>query len=151
MDRSPLFLPPEAPKTDLKIVGEVVHVLADAERTGSYEVFEQFGPPGAGPPPHTHDWDEAYFMLEGEMDVQLGDRVVLLKAGGFVHIPGGTPHCFRYQGKGGRFVSVTSRAGASAFFGAMAEALPEGSVVDMGKAVAVAASHGVRVAGPPPA
>ena len=149
MDRSTLFLPPEGERRDLKVVGEVIRVLADASQTGSYEVFEQHGPEGAGPPPHTHAWDEAYFMLEGEMDVLLGDRMVVLKPGAFVHIPGGTPHFFRYRAGGGRFVSMTSRGGASGFFGALAEALPDGRV-DIPKVVGVAESHGVRLAGPPP-
>jgi quercetin dioxygenase-like cupin family protein len=150
MHRSPVFLPPEAPRTDLNVVGESIRVLADASQTGSYEVFEQFGPEGAGPPPHTHAWDEAYFMIEGEMDVQIGDRVVVLKQGGFVHLPSGTPHCFRYRSKNGRFLSVTSRGGAAAFFTDLAKTLPDGSP-DIPKVVAVAARHGVLLAGPPPA
>jgi quercetin dioxygenase-like cupin family protein len=150
MDRSAVFLPPEAPKKDLNVVGEVIRVLADASLTGSYEVFEQFGPEGAGPPPHTHPWDEAYFMIEGEMDVLIGERTVVLKAGGFVHLPAGTAHCFRYRSKGGRFISVTSTSGAAKFFGDMAAALPDGTV-DVPKMLAVADRNGVRLAGPPPA
>jgi len=111
---------------------------------------EQFGPEGAGPPSHTHDWDEAYFMIDGEMDVRIGDRVVVLKPGGFVHLRAGTPHCFRYRSGNGRFLSVTSRGGAAAFFGDLARSLPDGSP-DIPKVVAVAERHGVRLAGPPPA
>jgi len=148
MERGAVFLPPEAPRRQLNVVGEKIRVLAEATQTGSYEVFEQFGPRGAGPPPHTHAWDEAYFMLEGEMDVQIGDRMVVLAPGGFVHLPGGTPHCFRYRSATGRFLSVTSRGGAAGFFGAVAAALPDGTP-DVPTIVDVAARHGVSLAAPP--
>jgi len=59
MDRSTLFLPPEGERRDLKVVGEVIRVLADASQTGSYEVFEQHGPEGAGPPLGWGDVGEA--------------------------------------------------------------------------------------------
>lgn len=145
MSSKTVFLPSDAPKKDLAIVGEVIHVLADAAQTGSYEVFEQHGPDGAGPPPHTHPWDEAYFMLEGEMEVLLGERKVVLKKGDFVHIPGGVTHCFRYLGRG-RFVSVSSRGGAAKFFGELAAA----GQVSMPQMVEIALRNDVRPVGPPP-
>ena len=97
MSHTPLFLPANAARKDLEVVGEVIHVLADASQTGSFEIFDQRGPEGAGPPPHPHPWDEAYFMLEGEMDVLLGDRTVVLKVGDFAHVPAGTVHCFHFR------------------------------------------------------
>ncbi len=144
MSRSIVHLPSDAAKKDLRIVGEVVHVLVDAAQTGSYEVFEQFGPEGAGPPPHTHPWDEAYFMLDGQMEVVLGERTVVLKKGDFVHVPGGVPHCFRYRA-GGRFLSVTSRGGASRFFTELAEA----GAIDMPRMIDIAVRNEVRPLPPP--
>jgi quercetin dioxygenase-like cupin family protein len=146
---SVIHTPSGAEKKDLEVVGEVIHVLADAAQTGSYEVFEQHGPDGAGPPPHTHPWDEAYFMLDGEMEVLLGERTVVLKKGDFVHVPAGVPHCFRYRGHG-RFVSVTSRAGAARFFTELAAALPAGAPPDVPKMIEVALRNDVRPLGPPP-
>jgi len=147
MTRAPVHVPHDAAKEDLNVVGETIHTLADAKTTGSYEIFEQAGPPGSGPPPHHHPCDEAYFMIEGEMDVLLGDRWVILKAGDFVHIPRGTPHCFRYR-VNGRFVSMTSGPGASQFFSELAT-LPPGPP-DFPKVVAIAARNQVQLAGPPP-
>ena len=54
----------------LKIVGEEVIVLASGAQTGSYEIFRQAGPEGSGPPPHRHAWDEAFYVLDGEVDVR---------------------------------------------------------------------------------
>ena len=49
----------------LNVVGEQITVLASGDRTGSYEVFHQIGPEGSGPPPHSHPWDEAFYVVAG--------------------------------------------------------------------------------------
>ena len=141
---------PQAPASALNVVGEQIHVLADAVQTGGVEVFLQHGPEGSGPPPHTHPWDEAYFMLDGEMDVLLGDRSVRLARGGFVFIPAGTVHNFCYAKGGGRFVSFNSKGGAATFFREVSSALPDGSL-DLAKLVPIAVRNQVIPAGPPPA
>ena len=38
-------------------------VLASGTQTGSYELFRQVGPEGSGPPPHTHPWDESFYVI----------------------------------------------------------------------------------------
>jgi len=149
MNRQPLFLSSRTPRKDLHVVGEVIHVLADGSQTHGPEVFDQQGPEGSGPPPHTHPWDEAYFMLEGAMDVQIGDRTVVLERGDFVFIPGGTVHCFRYRPGGGRFLSFNSCAGAAKFFREIDHALPDGRV-DLDTIVPIAVANHVVPAGPPP-
>jgi quercetin dioxygenase-like cupin family protein len=51
-------------------------------------------PRDVGPPPHQHDWEEAYYVLEGEVRFSLDGQVRVVKAGGFVHIPQGVVHGF---------------------------------------------------------
>lgn len=147
--KEPVLYGPAHPDEGLAVVGERVHVLASREQTGAGEAFIQEGAPGMGPPPHTHAWDEAYYMLEGEMDVLLGQRLVVLKPGMFVYIPAMTPHFFRYRTPG-KFFSFTSGGGAARFFADLhhnASGLPP----DFGKVVEVAARNGVALAAPPPA
>lgn len=43
------------------VCGEQITILADSNRTGSYEVYLHDAPEGAGPPPHSHQWDEAFY------------------------------------------------------------------------------------------
>lgn len=148
MKSSPHIVPSDREKKDLRIIGEVVRVLADASQTSGCEIFEQLGPEGVGPPPHSHPWDEAFFVIEGEMDLVVGDRSLVMKAGGFAYVPAGTVHAFRYRAGGGRFVSFTSRGGAARFFGALATALPEGSV-DIPTILDVASKHEIHIAPPP--
>ena len=50
------------------MLGTAVRVLASRQDTGSYEVTLQEGPEGTGPPPHEHPWDEAFFVLDGELE-----------------------------------------------------------------------------------
>ena len=46
----------------LNVVGEHITVLASEAATGGYEIFLQEGPEGTGPPPHSHPWDESFFV-----------------------------------------------------------------------------------------
>ena len=53
-------------------------VLLRGEETGGYvSVTEIVVPPhSAGPPLHTHDFDEAFYMLEGQLIFQVDDALV---------------------------------------------------------------------------
>lgn len=79
----------------LNIAGGTYRVLVPGTQTNdSYAVIEMSVPPGAGPVPHAHpDFEELFFVLEGELTfytkegstlVQKGDTVVIPK-GGMVH------------------------------------------------------------------
>lgn len=70
-----------------------------AETGGTLTVWEADVPPGAGPPPHAHrDQDEAYYILDGELEVRDGNRTFTARAGAFVFIPRGAVHAFRNTG-----------------------------------------------------
>jgi quercetin dioxygenase-like cupin family protein len=131
----------------LNVVGEQIRVLTDGAQTGSFEVFLQDGEPGIGPPPHFHAWDEAYYIISGELDVQIGAEQRTMKAGELAFIPAGTVHCYRNRSRA-RFISMTSKEGASRFFAAMDREV--GLPLDLGKAVEVAGRNGVFVPPPPP-
>lgn len=100
----------------LNVVGEQITVLASGAQTGSYEIFHQAGPEGSGPPPHSHPWDEAFYVIQGELEFGVGDRALRAGPGVLVHVPAGSEHWFRFGAGGGEMVSVTSREGASHMF-----------------------------------
>jgi len=53
------------------------------------------GPPRLIAPLHLHHTDdEAWYVLEGTLHVQAGDRVVETRAGACVLVPKGTPHSY---------------------------------------------------------
>src|SRR5438270_9674121 len=93
----PLIVPADQAPAALKVVGEEITVLAPASATGSYEIFRQGGPEGSGPPPHAHGWDEAFFVLGGEVAFGVdGHDDVLAGPRTFLHVAGGTPHWLRF-------------------------------------------------------
>ncbi len=133
----------------LNVVGEQIVVLAAGARTGGYEVFHQKGPEGSGPPPHAHDWDEAFFVLRGDIAFGMGDANLVAKEGAFVHIPAGVMHWFRFGAGGGEMLSLTSREGASHLF-ADIDRETAGGPPDLETLAAVAMRNGLKVALPQP-
>jgi len=62
-----------------------------------YSVIE----PGAGAPLHAHkDVDEIFIVLEGALDLRLGEEQVLVEANHTIAIPAGVPHAFVAVGPG---------------------------------------------------
>ena len=72
---------------------EPVHFGA-AESQGAYVVIVgTFAAGQTAPPLHVHPHtDEAFYVARGEITCLLGDREIMVPAGGFVFIPRGTPH-----------------------------------------------------------
>lgn len=129
----------------LKVVGEEVTVLASGARTGSYEIFRQAGPEGSGPPPHSHPWDEAFYVTEGQVIFGVDDdQDLVAPSGTLVHVPGGSTHWFRFGPGGGVMISMTSRSGASEFFTQIdREVSPTDP--DLPALIGIAASHGLSI------
>ena len=145
MSTQPVIVTPKDRPRGLNVVGEQITVLADGARTGSYEIFRQAGPEGSGPPPHSHPWDEAFYVIAGQVTFGVdGDDNLLAPPGTLVHFPAGSTHWFRFGPGGGEMISMTSRAGAAAFF---AEVDREVSPAEPDFAVLlrVASSHGLTV------
>ncbi|MGE3978649.1 MAG: hypothetical protein AB7F94_13810 [Nitrospira sp.] len=59
-------LRPDQHEPTLNGIGTQVTVLASNAATQSYGITLQQGEEGTGPPPHSHDWDEAFYVLKGE-------------------------------------------------------------------------------------
>jgi quercetin dioxygenase-like cupin family protein len=80
--------------------------------------MEAIVPPGGGPPPHIHHREqEAFYVLEGTLDIQMGGQMVQASAGDFVHIPIGTVHSFRNNGDSvARQLLIFSPGGMERFF-----------------------------------
>lgn len=128
----------------LDVVGEELSVLVAKDATQGYEVFLQVGAEGSGPPPHSHAWDESFYVISGQMEFGYGEEHHAVAPGGFVHIPGGTVHWFRFLEGGGQMVSITSEGNAAKFFTAVDEEV-SGADPDFGKLAAVAAAHGLTI------
>jgi len=145
MAAKPFVVEPQDYAPALNIVGEHVTVLASGEATEGYEIFLQRGAEGSGPPPHSHPWDESFFVMKGQIAFGIGAESTTASPGTLVHLPAGTVHWFRFGRGGGEMLSMTSRLGASKMFTDLArEVAPVNP--DVGKLAEVGARHGLKVA-----
>jgi mannose-6-phosphate isomerase-like protein (cupin superfamily) len=82
------------PGRSIEVSGRQILVKASGEDTGGeFALFEVPARPGAGPPLHMHHIENEYFfVLDGELDVQVGEEVTRLKAGGSAYAPRMIPH-----------------------------------------------------------
>ncbi len=92
-------------------------VLGDT--AGSLTIFESRRPAGnpGGPALHKHQFDEAFYVLEGEYTFQVGDRLVKASTGAFVYVPSGTVHALHHDGESdGRMLTICSPGGIEEIF-----------------------------------
>lgn len=148
MGSDPIVVAPAERPAALDLVGEDMTVLASSAQTGSYEIFLQVGREGSGPPPHHHPWDEAFYLLRGEVQFGANGEESTVGPGTLVHIPGGTTHWFKVGDDGAEMLSITSNAGASAFFTAISRD-PAGNVPSFDDVIRIAAAHGSTIVLPP--
>ena len=89
-------------------------VLLRGEHTGGHvSVTEIVVPPhSAGPPLHTHDFDEAFYMVEGELIFQVHDAISTKGAGEVSFAARNAPHTLaNHSGAPARYVLVCTPAG----------------------------------------
>jgi quercetin dioxygenase-like cupin family protein len=68
-------------------------LLRSEDSDSAVSIVESSMPAGApGPPLHSHAFDEAFYVLDGELTFQLGDAETTAKAGELVFAPRGMPH-----------------------------------------------------------
>ena len=145
MNPKPFVVTPKDYPHTLNVVGERITVLASGEATKGYEIFLQEGPEGSGPPPHTHPWDESFYVAGGEIEFGIGPDKFVAVPGTLVHLPAGTTHWFRFLKGGGQMVSMTARLGASRLFVEIdREISPDRP--DLQTLFGVAARHSVNIA-----
>ena len=146
---APYFvLTPDRRARPLNVVGTQVTVLASNSATQSYGITLQQGDEGTGPPPHSHDWDEAFYVLRGEIQFVCDGEVHACQPGTLVHIPRGTVHAFQYGKGGGQMLEITGEnARAAQMFAAVDHAIPSGPP-DIPKLLQVLQQNGVTVASP---
>src|SRR4051794_29955333 len=88
-------------------------LLRSEESSGQVSVCENVvAPRSKGPPLHRHDFDEAFYMLEGELVFQIGDGLVTKRAGDVAFAPRTVPHALANRSSApARYVLVCTPAG----------------------------------------
>jgi mannose-6-phosphate isomerase-like protein (cupin superfamily) len=102
----------------LNVLGMPLRFLCDARETGgTWSLFEEEVPLGMGPPPHRHDWDEAYYVLDGEVDFTIDGAPARSRPGDFNYFPRNTIHSFKGASSSPAHVLIfAAPAHASEFF-----------------------------------
>ncbi len=71
----------EARHPHVAIAGDTYTILVTgADTGGQYCLVDMYVPPGGGPPPHRHDFEEMFRILEGEIEVTFRGETATLRA-----------------------------------------------------------------------
>ena len=102
----------------LNVLGMPLRFLCDSGDTaGAWSLMEEEIPIGLGPPPHRHDWDEAYYVIDGVLDFEMDGKPVRVGPGDFVYLPRNTVHAFKGASRTpARVLIFAVPAHSSAFF-----------------------------------
>jgi len=145
MSSRPFILRPADRQPALKVIGTQVAVLASGAEIEDQHITVQSGDEGTGPPPHSHDWDESFYVTKGQVEFTYGGETAMCTAGTLVHVPAGTVHAFRYGPGGGEILEITGkRSHAVPMFTALDREIRPGPP-DLAKVIQVLGEHGVKV------
>jgi quercetin dioxygenase-like cupin family protein len=139
-------------------LGVLAIIKATGETTdGRFAMIEHLAPKRAGSPLHVHQReDEWFYVLEGELTLWVGGRLIKAPAGSFVYGPRGIPHTFTVSSSTARFLLGVEPAGFENFLRALSEpaqalAIPPATSAspDPERLLATAAEYGIEILGPP--
>lgn len=115
-----LVVPPDASDRPVySVFTGISTFLAIAEETGGqFSLFDLSVSPQTGPPPHIHnDQDEAFYVLDGKIQLTLGNQTIAAPPGTFAYVPRGRRHRFQNLGTTpARMLALTIPSGFEGFF-----------------------------------
>jgi quercetin dioxygenase-like cupin family protein len=140
-------------------LGALMTFKATGDATGGrLWVKELMAPRGTASPRHVHTHeDEAFYVLDGEVSMHIGDDVISAGAGSFLWGPRAVPHAFCIESEIAKVLVIGTPGGFDRFFfdtGRPAAAPtvppPAADPPDLDALIAAARDHGVEIIGPPP-
>lgn len=102
----------------LGVVGDTYTILLSGSQTaGRYSLIDMLVAPGGGPPPHRHNFEESFTLLEGEIEATFRGKTAVIKVGETINIPANAPHQFRNASAApARLLCICSPAGEEELF-----------------------------------
>jgi quercetin dioxygenase-like cupin family protein len=102
----------------IALVGDTYTILLSGHDTaGRFCLIDMHIPPGGGPPPHRHAFEESFILLEGEIQATFRGHKSTAKAGQTLHIPANAPHQFHNASdQPVRLLCICSPAGQEELF-----------------------------------
>ena len=100
------------------LAGDTYTITVAGEDTDNqFCVIDMHVPPGGGPGPHRHDFEETFILLDGEMEVTFRGKKSTVHAGDTINIPSNAPHQFQNaSSESVRLICICSPAGNDKFF-----------------------------------
>jgi quercetin dioxygenase-like cupin family protein len=100
------------------LAGDTYTILLGGEDTaGKFCLIDMHVPPGGGPPPHRHDFEETFVVLEGQIEATFRGVKSTARAGQTLHIPANAPHQFHNASQqNARLLCICAPAGQEEFF-----------------------------------
>ncbi len=85
----------------LNVLGDNQNIkLTGNDTNGQFTLIEQHNEPGVGIPPHIHEnEDEVFQVIQGQVEVRIGEQTTILNAGDLIFCPRGVPHSWRVVGE----------------------------------------------------
>jgi len=106
-------------------------LLNSKSSEGQLAIIEMLVPPNAGPIPHEHKgFQECFYVLEGEVEMQTKGNRILAKQGDLVHIPlDGPVHCFKNNtSANAKLLCIVAPSGLDSFFEEAGRKIPAGTL-----------------------
>jgi hypothetical protein len=77
------------------VVGDTYTILLSGDDTGGRStLIDMYVPPGGGPPPHRYDFEEAFIITEGQLDITFRGASRSASADTTINVPANAPHQF---------------------------------------------------------
>ncbi len=97
--------------------GTYTILVSGAQTEGRYCLIDMLVPDGGGPPPHRHDFEEMFTLLEGELEFTFRGERQTVAAPMTVNIPANAPHQFKnVSGTTVHMLCMCTPAGQERFF-----------------------------------
>ncbi len=121
-----LAVPDDPSLRNIAMVGDTYTILLSGRDTaGRLAVIDMLVPDQGGPPPHRHDFEETFHVLEGTLEVTFRGRTSTVRAGETANVPANALHAFRNAGDVPvRMLCIVAPAGLEEFFAEVGQAVP---------------------------
>jgi uncharacterized cupin superfamily protein len=131
MSLETLILGPDGGDT-LSLRGTKIRILSTAAQSVGASTFEFLAVPGWDTGSHLHSTvQEQFYVLDGEMEIRAGDRLIAAHAGTFVNVPTGVVHAFANRGNApARMLLVCTPPGHERYFADLAAILARDGAPD---------------------
>jgi quercetin dioxygenase-like cupin family protein len=100
------------------VVGDTYTILLSGKDTaGRFCLIDMHVPLGGGPPPHRHNFEETFSVLDGELEFTFRGSKRVVREGETINIPANAPHQFHNSSpQPARLLCICSPSGQEEFF-----------------------------------